>query len=214
MQEEERCEVAYADYHDRQSPEAHALYDEECQEYSDSSADRLCPACYWVISALLDELRTVSECHQVSAGSHHSRECAACVESEQYAESHARCVKTYTDGHESAEEEVSYDSDDQLDAAKACSCSDLTERSYSEYLAEHYCSEDEHTYEESVSDLFTVESGYDACSEVSTCDGCHDHGYECEQIHVRNEVEEQECLDTNRNCVSYVQSTRDEYVVN
>jgi hypothetical protein len=133
--------------------------------------------------------------------------------SEEYAESHARCVQTYADGHESAEAEVSNDSDDQLNSAETCSCSDLTERSYAQYLAEHYCSKDEHTYEECVSYFLTVELGYNSRHCVCSDDGSYDHGYECEKVHVRYEVEEQEGLDTYRYGISYVQCARDVDVV-
>ena len=90
VQEEERSDVADAYNYECKSSEVEALYDEVSEAYTNCSADSLSPAGYRVITSLSDELRAVTECHQVSAGSHHSRECAACVESEQYAESHAR----------------------------------------------------------------------------------------------------------------------------
>jgi len=212
VQEEERSDVAYAYNYECKSSQVEALNDEVSEAYTDSSADSLSPASYRVITSLSDELRTITERHQVSAGSHHSRECAACVESEEYAESHARSVESNADGHESAEDEVNYDSDDQLDASESHICSDLTERTNSENLAEHYCSKDEHSYEHSVSNFLTVELRYNACSEVSACDGSDDHGYECEKIHVYESGEE-ECLYAYRNCVAYVECTRDVNVV-
>ena len=55
MQEEKRCEVADDYDYQRQSSQIHALNDEECEEYTNCSADCLCPASNRVISTLLDD---------------------------------------------------------------------------------------------------------------------------------------------------------------
>ena len=79
VQEDERCDVADAYNNECKSSEVEALNDEVSEAYTDSSADSLCPACNRVITSLSDELRTITECHQVSAGSHHDWECSLYV---------------------------------------------------------------------------------------------------------------------------------------
>ena len=97
-------------------------------------------------------------------------------------------------------------------AAKSKLCTNCTERSDGHNLHQDYGSQDKETYEQRVTNFLTVELGYDVSHYKRSNYRSYDHQYQCQDIHIY-ETEEQERLNTYRNGIAYVQSTRNQDIV-
>lgn len=212
VQEHCCCYVYYTYYDDGQNLQRDGAYELVSDEYTNHSAECLHPGCCHVVSSFFDELRAVTECHQECTGSHHYRECGSNVQSQQGAESHTRSVQSYAYAHQSAQNEVYSNCDEQLSAGQLQSGTDSTERSDCQYFAQHYGTEKEQSYEHCDTYVLSVQLGYKASHQDGAEYGCNNHGNQSEGIQVY-ESEEQECLEQYRDGVTYVQRSRNVDIV-
>ena len=212
MQIQERCDVNDNSDNLGQCIQRQTGYESVCTVNTDGAKDSLCPAGNHVVSSLSDELRAVTKCHQVCAGSHHSWERTSGIHTKSQNHSHTRSVQTNTDTHQSAEDEVTNNSDHELHAAKTKLCTDGAEWADRKNFHQDYSSQDEETYEQRVTNFLPVELGYDIGHYERTNYGSDNHQNQCQDIHIY-ETEEQESLNTYRNGIAYVQGTRNQDIV-
>ena len=114
--------VAGPDHHDSdddgQNLNGHGGDDLPCEQDAEAAADHVTDNADNVVTGLLNEDQGVNG-HQQSAGTHEHGEASAEVNAEQDAECHAGSIQTEADIHQSAEDEVSDQSSDQLAAGQA-----------------------------------------------------------------------------------------------